>query len=83
MARTAKLFKIGRSQAVRLPAGVRLPGNKVAIRWDKATGEVILSPMLPAQASWQEFFDLADRLVVPHDFMADRELQMTTDRDLL
>ena len=79
---TAKLFKNGRSQAVRLPAEFRFPGTEVAIRRDENTGEVILSATAGLQKSWKEFFDLVDKLGVPEDFMADRELQMPVDRDL-
>lgn len=81
MPQTAKLFKNGRSQAVRLPAEFRFEGKEVAIRRDETTGEVILSPAIGAQSSWQEFFALADRLNVPDDFMADRELQISLDRN--
>ena len=41
---TAKLFKNGRSQAVRLPAEYRFEGDEVLIRRDPETGDVILSP---------------------------------------
>jgi len=41
---TAKLFKNGRSQAVRLPAEFRFEGDEVLIRRDPVTGDVILSP---------------------------------------
>ena len=44
MQRTAKLFKNGRSQAVRLPSEFRFDGDEVAIRKDPHTGDVILSP---------------------------------------
>lgn len=43
MAATAKLFKNGRSQAVRLPKEFRFEGKEVEIRRDPATGEVVLS----------------------------------------
>lgn len=78
--KTAKLFKNGRSQAVRLPAEFRFAGTDVAIRRDDATGEVVLSPAVAAKGTWEEFFELADRLGVPDDFLADRELEMATDR---
>jgi len=81
MPKTARLFKNGRSQAVRLPAEFRFEGKEVAIRRDEATGEVILSPATAPKGSWEEFFELAERLGVPEDFMADRELEMATDRD--
>ncbi len=69
MSRTAKLFRIGRSQAVRLPADMRFEGSEVFIRRDPKTGDVILSRR---PASWDEFFELADRAGVPEDFLSDR-----------
>jgi antitoxin VapB len=53
MARTAKLFRNGRSQAVRLPAEFRFEGQEVFIRRDEKTGDVILSKR---PESWEEFF---------------------------
>ena len=38
----AKLFKVGGSQAVRLPKEFRMPGDEVQIRWQG--DEVVLSP---------------------------------------
>ena len=70
MPSTAKLFTTGRSQAVRLPMEFRFQGTEVFIRRDMNTGEVVLSAK---PASWQEFFELADRTEIPSDFMADRE----------
>ena len=67
---TAKLFTTGRSQAVRLPMEFRFQGNEVFIRRDVNTGEVVLSAK---PASWQEFFELADKTAIPSDFMVDRE----------
>ncbi|MBS1867766.1 MAG: AbrB/MazE/SpoVT family DNA-binding domain-containing protein, partial [Acidobacteria bacterium] len=43
MRRAAKLFKNGRSQAVRLPAAFRFDTEEVFIQKDKQTGDVILS----------------------------------------
>ena len=43
MTRTAKLFRNGRSQAVRLPAEFRFDTKEVSIRKDPETGDVILS----------------------------------------
>ncbi len=82
MPETAKLFKNGRSQAVRLPAAFRFPGTEVLIRRDEVTGEVILAPAVTPAESWQSFFELADRIGVPEDFMADREQELLEDRDL-
>lgn len=69
MPQTAKLFRNGRSQAVRLPADFRFPGSEVYVRRDPKTGDVILSRR---PDSWQDFFDLADSGGVPEDFMSDR-----------
>jgi antitoxin VapB len=66
---TAKLFRNGRSQAVRLPSAFRFEGSQVYVRRDLATGDVILSRR---PESWQDFFELADTIEVPEDFMADR-----------
>jgi antitoxin VapB len=41
----AKLFKVGGSQAVRLPKEFRLPGEKVRIRWQG--DEVVITPDRP------------------------------------
>jgi antitoxin VapB len=69
MARTAKLFRNGRSQAVRLPSEFRFEAKEVFIRQDPATGDVILS-LRPD--SWQSFFAGADQANVSEDFMAER-----------
>ena len=70
MPRTAKLFRNGRSQAVRLPQEYRFEGTEVFVRRDPATGDVILSRR---PASWQDFFELMDTIDVPEDFLADRQ----------
>jgi antitoxin VapB len=70
MAKTAKLFRNGRSQALRLPVEYRFEGSEVYIRRDPKTGDVILSPR---PESWQEFFDLADKARVPNEFLSDRD----------
>jgi antitoxin VapB len=61
--KTAKLFKNGRSQAVRLPKEFRFEGKEVAIRRDPATGEVILAPApVEPSISVDEWFALYDAL---------------------
>jgi len=69
MAQTAKLFRNGRSQAVRLPADFRFPGSEVYVRRDPATGDVILSRR---PDSWQDFFDLTATIDFPDDFLTSR-----------
>ena len=70
MTHTAKLFRNGRSQAVRLPAEYRFEGAEVYVRRDPATGDVILSRR---PESWEDFFELMKRIEVPDDFLADRK----------
>ncbi|HKF06294.1 MAG TPA: type II toxin-antitoxin system VapB family antitoxin [Candidatus Sulfotelmatobacter sp.] len=69
MPQTAKLFRNGRSQAVRLPADFRFPGSEVYVRRDPATGDVILSRR---PESWQDFFDLTRTVNFPDDFLTHR-----------
>ncbi len=70
MAKTAKLFRNGRSQAVRLPAEYRFEGSEVYVRRDPATGDVILSRR---PESWQDFFELTTNIDFPQDFLTDRQ----------
>jgi len=79
MARTAKLFRNGRSQAVRLPSDFRFEGNEVYIRQDSKTGDIILSRR---PDSWESFFKLTEQLGVPEDFMDDRQDQPPQKRKL-
>lgn len=60
--KTAKLFRNGRSQAVRLPAEFRFEGKEVVIRRDPVTGDVILSAPKKKTQTWKNFLDLAARL---------------------
>jgi antitoxin VapB len=46
----AKLFRNGRSQAVRLPKEFRFKGNTVRVR--KVAGGVLLEPMISDPAEW-------------------------------
>jgi antitoxin VapB len=48
--RTAKLFKHGRSQAVRLPKEFRLPGSEVRVR--RVGRGVLLEPIESDVAAW-------------------------------
>jgi antitoxin VapB len=87
MTHIAKLFKNGRSQAVRLPAEFRFEGNEVYIRRDEKTGDVILSNKKTSKKSWAEFFALRDKLIAeaPEEFegfMEDREQRPPQERDL-
>jgi antitoxin VapB len=70
ISKTAKLFRNGRSQAVRLPSEYRFEGPEVYVRRDPATGDVILSRR---PESWQDLFELMNTIEVPRDFLANRK----------
>jgi antitoxin VapB len=79
MSRTAKLFRNGRSQAVRLPVEYRFEGSEVYIRRDPSTGDVVLSRR---PDSWQDFFHFMKTVEVPKDFLSDRKDAPPQERDL-
>ncbi len=79
MSRTAKLFRNGRSQAVRLPSEYRFEGHEVFIRQDPETGDVILSRR---PDSWESFFALTQEAGVPKGFMTKRRDQAPQKRQL-
>ncbi len=55
----AKLFKYGRSQAVRLPKGYNLPGKEVRVR--RLGNAVLLEPIKRDQVTWEAIFAKIDR----------------------
>lgn len=57
---TAKLFKHGRSQAVRLPKEFRLPGSEVRVR--RFGRGVLLEPVERSRADINAIFAEVDRL---------------------
>lgn len=79
MSRTAKLFRNGRSQAVRLPSEFRFEGSEVYVRRDPATGDVILSRR---PESWTDFFEMMKTIDVPEDFLTDRKDTPSQKREL-
>lgn len=79
MPQTAKLFRNGRSQAVRLPVEYRFEGSEVFVRRDAATGDVVLSRR---PDSWKDLFDLMDTVEVPQNFLADRKDTPPQKREL-
>lgn len=79
MTQTAKIFTMGRSQAVRLPAAFRFDTQEVFIRQDPATGDVILSRK---PTNWDGFFQALDAAAVPADLLGDAErAQGSQERD--
>lgn len=64
--KTAKLFKNGDSQAVRLPKEFRFTGKEVLI---KRVGSAVV--LLPKARSWDTLVESLAKF--PTDFMSDRE----------
>jgi antitoxin VapB len=64
--KTAKLFKNGESQAVRLPKEFRFPGKEVLI---KRVGSAVV--LLPKAKSWETLIESLAKF--PADFMQTRE----------
>ena len=71
--KTAKLFKNGDSQAVRLPKEFRFAGGEVLI---KRVGSAVV--LLPKAKSWDSLVQSLEKF--PEDFMADREQPQETER---
>lgn len=63
---TAKLFKSGRSQAVRLPKEFRFEGEEVYI---KKVGDAVV--LLPRQESWRTLYESLGAF--SEDFMVERD----------
>ncbi len=78
---TARLFKTGHSQAVRLPKEFRMPGDEVCICKDEATGAVTLIPK-PDKDRVDAFFALLEATPVPEEFMAERDNRPGEFRDI-
>ena len=71
---TARLFKNGRSQAVRLPKEFRFDGDRVFI---KRVGNSVV--LVPYQEPWQSLFDSLE--MFSDDFMQDREQPPQQERE--
>ncbi len=71
--KTAKLFKNGESQAVRLPKEFRFEGDEVLIK--KAGNAVVL---LPKEKSWDSLLESLAQF--SGDFMTDRGQPKKNDR---
>lgn len=73
LVKTAKLFKNGDSQAVRLPKEFRFAGAEVLI---KRVGSAVV--LLPKANSWDTLVQSLDKF--PADFMNEREQPREADR---
>ena len=75
MARTAKIFMNGRSQAIRLPREFRFKSREVLIEQE---GDALI--IRPKPDSWDDFFASPER--VPADFMTDRQDTPPQEREV-
>jgi antitoxin VapB len=78
MPQTAKVFRTGRSQAVRLPASFRFSSDEVYIRRDPETGDVILSAK---PGDWRAMFEAIDAAGSAPDGFMTHPRDETTERD--
>jgi antitoxin VapB len=72
--KTAKLFKNGRSQAVRLPQDFRFSGSEVFI---KRQGNAVI--LIPVDHPWDSLINSLDKF--SDDFMVDREQPPQQERE--
>ena len=72
---TAKIFKNGRSQAVRLPKGCRFNTEEVAVN---RVGDIVM--LIPMDNKWDNFIQALDMFT--EDFMENgRENQLIQERE--
>lgn len=74
--KTAKLFKNGQSQAVRLPKEFRFEGDHVHI---KKSGNVVM--LIPDKNSWEPLLNSLDKF--SEDYMSKRRQPKTQKREKL
>lgn len=72
--KTAKLFRNGQSQAVRLPKEFRFEGDEVYI---KRSGNIVI--LIPAGHSWDTLFESLGKF--SDDFMDERNQPEQQDRE--
>jgi antitoxin VapB len=72
--KTAKLFRNGQSQAVRLPKEFRFEGNYVFI---KKSDNIVM--LIPAKNSWDSLINSLDKF--SDDFMSERRQPETQTRE--
>ena len=76
MAAVTKLFLSNRTQAVRIPAHLRMPDSVKDVEVRACGQERIISPV---GKRWDSFF--LDSPAVPDDFLQERAMQEQADRE--
>ncbi len=74
--KTAKLFKNGRSQAVRLPREYRFSGDEIYI---KQYGDIVI--LIPKKSPWKSLMESLDEFT--EDYMEDRNQPAAQKRESL
>ncbi|HHE3463245.1 antitoxin [Pasteurella multocida] len=74
MERTARLFRNGRNQAVRLP--VEFDAEQVYVRKEQ-NGDIVLSLTSSKEASWKQLFKLLPEIKDCDDFLSQEERNQT------
>lgn len=72
--KTAKIFRNGQSQAVRLPKEFRFKDDHVYV---KKSGNVVM--LIPAKDSWESLFESLDKF--SDDFMTERKQPKVQTRE--
>jgi len=79
---TAKVFKTGRSQAVRLPKEFRFAVSEVFIRKDATTGDVILSAKDSGELIWKNILkEMGDLSQEERNVFPERSVLVTKRRE--
>ncbi|UWZ82970.1 antitoxin [Occallatibacter riparius] len=76
------VFMNGRSQAVRIPANLRLQGKQVYIRRDPHTGDIVLTEP-SRKRSLKDVLDAIASDPFPEDFLAERNQGELKERESL
>lgn len=74
--RTAKLFRNGQSQAVRLPKEFRFDGDEVYV---KKQGDAVM--LIPKKSAWDSLIGSLERFT--DDFMRERDQPAAQERESL
>lgn len=78
MLTTAKIFKAGNSQALRLPKAFRLDTDEVLLEKNEVTGVITITPK-PKLNSLEAFFSLLESAPVSDEFLQPRNNSETTN----
>lgn len=78
---TAKIFKAGNSQALRLPKAFRMDAEEVTLQKDDVTGVITITPR-KTEKELHAVFNLIRMAEVPASFMQTRDNQPADFKDI-